>query len=65
MKTIFRESEAGLNRQEALDMVRQAIEQAPRPLRRVLLIPPDITRLNSMAGLLTELFFQEREPQTR
>lgn len=65
MKTIFRESEAGLNRQEALDMVRQAIEQAPRPLRRVLLIPPDITRLNSMAGLLTELFFQELEPQTR
>jgi nickel-dependent lactate racemase len=42
----------------------QALRVIGRPLRKVLLLPPDHTRLNSNAGELTALLFQMLSPQT-
>jgi nickel-dependent lactate racemase len=42
----------------------QALKSLGRPLRKVLLLPPDHTRLNSGAGELTALLCQMLRPQT-
>ena len=39
------------------DLVRQSLDALPRPLNRVLIIPPDHTRLNSMAGAITAMIY--------
>ena len=49
------------NQHEAL---RRALKRLGRPLRKVLLLPPDHTRLNSGAGELTALLYQMLQPQT-
>ena len=52
----YAKSEAGLSREE----IRQALENSMegRSLHKVLLLPPDFTRYNSNAGLITELYYQ-------
>lgn len=58
----FTERSSCLSRRRLEELVDRAIEEArqricPRP-RRVLLLPPDITRAHSGAGWLTERFYQ-------
>src|SRR4051812_44432532 len=43
---------------ELLDGLLTALDQRA-PLRRVLLVPPDITRFHSWAGVLTSLLYQK------
>ena len=35
------------------------------PLRKVLLLPPDITRFHSQAGLVVQLLYKALAPQTK
>ena len=46
-----------LSRADKEALLRQALEQIGRPLRKVLLIPPDFTRFNSNAGELTAILY--------
>ena len=48
---------------ENRDALALALKALGRPLRKVLLLPPDHTRLNSGAGELTRLFFDLLSPQ--
>ena len=43
----------------------QALKVIGRPLRRVLLLPPDHTRLNSNAGELADLLYEMLSPKTK
>jgi nickel-dependent lactate racemase len=47
------------------DALAQALKVIGRPLRRVLLLPPDHTRLNSNAGELTALLFEMLSPKVK
>jgi nickel-dependent lactate racemase len=49
---------------EKRDALAQALKVIGRPLRKVLLLPPDHTRLNSDAGELTRLLFELLSPKT-
>jgi len=57
MDTIFIENErAGINQDHIKESLARSIQN--RRLEKVLLIPPDITRLNSGAGLITSLLYE-------
>ncbi|MDQ0290280.1 lactate racemase domain-containing protein [Oligosphaera ethanolica] len=47
---------------EKLAMLRNALAQIDRPLKKVLIIPPDFTRLNSNAGPLTNMLYKLLSP---
>ncbi|MCX6929736.1 MAG: lactate racemase domain-containing protein [Verrucomicrobia bacterium] len=49
---------------EKREALAQALKAIGRPLRKVLLLPPDHTRLNSNAGELTGLLYEMLSPQT-
>lgn len=55
------EQSSEISRERLLQLVRQAVQEARRRIcpspRRVLLLPPDITRMHSGAGWLTEAFY--------
>ena len=51
---MFIENECGLDREE----IRQALKIDPGSMKKVLLIPPDITRANSGAGVITSLYYE-------
>ncbi|GIW90050.1 MAG: hypothetical protein KatS3mg109_0482 [Pirellulaceae bacterium] len=57
----FVERSAEISTERMLQLVRQAVVEARRRLcaspRRVLLLPPDITRMHSGAGWITEAFY--------
>ena len=56
MELLIRETDSsGLTRSQIEDAVRRSI--AGKTLRKVLLIPPDYTRLYSNAGLITNLYY--------
>jgi nickel-dependent lactate racemase len=55
-----RDNLAGADKREALG---QALKVIGRRLRKVLLVPPDHTRLNSDAGELTRLLYEMLSPQ--
>ncbi len=44
-----------IGRDELRALVARALDAAPGPLRRVLILPPDHTRLNSQAGVITAM----------
>lgn len=44
---------------QLLDLLRETIEKSGKTPRRMLLLPPDHTRLNSQAGLITQLLWKE------
>jgi nickel-dependent lactate racemase len=46
------------------DALAQALKVIGRPLRKVLILPPDHTRLNSDAGELTRLLYEMLSPST-
>src|SRR5512137_2603421 len=48
---------------EKRDALAQALKVLGRPLRRVLILPPDHTRLNSDAGELTRLLYELLSPK--
>src|SRR5512137_1555010 len=50
---------------EKRDALAQALKVLGRPLRRVLVLPPDHTRLNSDAGELTRLLYELLAPKAR
>lgn len=52
-----------LSRPEKRKALAQALKVIGRPLRRVLVLPPDHTRLNSNAGELTRLLYQMLAPE--
>ncbi len=54
-----------LDRREKEALLRQALEAIGRPLRKVLLIPPDFTRLNSNAGELTAILYGLLAPRAQ
>jgi len=54
-----------LNRQDKEALLRQVIEAVGRPLRRVLIIPPDFTRFNSNAGELTAILYGMLAPRVQ
>lgn len=62
MTSIWREEDNGLTRADLTAMVEAFLQTVQKPLKRVLLIPPDITRFNSGAGWLTQIFFEALEP---
>lgn len=61
-QTLYAATDSGLSRED----IRLALESALAPLRgslrKVLLIPPDYTRLHSNAGLITQLLYQMLSP---
>ena len=57
MTTIFAENEqGGLSPEQIRENLAKSVQG--RNLKKVLLIPPDITRLNSGAGLITALYYE-------
>lgn len=56
------ESASGIDRRAIERFIHQLTTDVHRPLHKVLLIPPDITRLHSCAGLLTAELFRQLEP---
>ncbi len=56
MRTIIAENERGLDITQVRTCLAQSIQG--RSLKKVLLIPPDMTRLNSGAGLITALYYE-------
>jgi len=53
-----------LTAEEKRDLLKQALEHIGKKLDRVLIIPPDITRLNSNAGELTAILYDILTPET-
>jgi len=53
-----------LTAEEKRDLLKQALERIGKKLDRVLIIPPDITRLNSNAGDLTAILYDMLTPET-
>jgi len=53
-----------LTAEEKRDLLKQALERIGKKLDRVLIIPPDITRLNSNAGELTAILYDILTPET-
>ena len=51
-----------LTAQDKEAVLQQALTALNRPLRKVLIIPPDLTRLNSDAGFLTNLLYKLLSP---
>jgi len=51
-----------LGAEEKLALLKEAIAKINKPLHKVLIIPPDFTRLNSNAGLLTAMFYDILSP---
>ncbi len=47
---------------ELQEMVLSAIEKSGKTLKRMLLLPPDHTRLNSCAGRITEIIYEKYAP---
>ena len=47
---------------ELKDMVLSAIEKSGKTIKRMLLLPPDHTRLNSCAGRITEIIYEKYAP---
>ncbi len=64
MTTFARKSglDLSLSAQEKEAVLRQALAALKKPLRKVLIIPPDLTRLNSDAGFLTNLLYRLLRP---
>ena len=54
-----------LSRQDKEALLRQAIEKIGRPLRKVLILPPDFTRFNSNAGELTAILYGMLAPRAQ
>src|SRR5512137_2637724 len=48
---------------EKRDALAQALKVIGRPIRKVLVLPPDHTRLNSDAGELTRLLYEMLSPK--
>jgi len=56
MSLIFKENEEhGLRREQIMDCLVESVRD--KKLSKVLLIPPDITRLNSGAGIITSMYY--------
>ena len=53
-----------LSTTEKREALTEALERIGRPLRKVLVLPPDHTRLNSDAGELTRLLYEMLSPRT-
>jgi nickel-dependent lactate racemase len=66
MATYFARGGAGddIRTPEKREALAQALKAIGRPLRRVLVLPPDHTRLNSGAGELTRLLYKLLSPKT-
>lgn len=47
---------------ELRDLVLETLEKVGRPLKKVLILPPDHTRLNSMAGPITAMVYEKLSP---
>ena len=64
MATYFARGGAGddISTAEKREALAQALKVINRPLRRVLVLPPDHTRLNSDAGELTRLLYELLSP---
>ena len=52
-----------LSNNEKRQLLEQALAKLNRPLNKVLIIPPDITRLNSNAGPLTRCSMTSSPPR--
>src|ERR1039457_5198778 len=66
MATYFARGGAGdnISMTEKREALAQALKVINRPLRKVLVLPPDHTRLNSDAGELTRLLYEMLSPKT-
>ena len=49
---------------EKLDLIKEALAKINKPLKRVLILPPDFTRLNSNAGPITAMIYDLLSPTT-
>ena len=47
---------------EKLELIQEAIRKIGKPLKRVLILPPDFTRLNSNAGPITAMLYKLLSP---
>ena len=66
MATYFARGGAGhdISTAKKREALGQALKAIGRPLRKVLVLPPDHTRLNSNAGELTRLLYEMLSPET-
>ncbi len=66
MATYFARGGTGdnISTAEKREALAQALKAIGRPLRKVLVLPPDHTRLNSDAGELTRLLYETLSPKT-
>jgi len=53
-----------LTGEEKRELLKTALDRIGKRLRRVLIVPPDITRFNSNAGELTAMLYDMLEPST-
>ncbi len=56
---------AAISDQRLRELVKETLAKAGRPLRKLLLLPPDHTRLNSRAGRITEIIWEELHDSCR
>ena len=50
--------DGGIKDGELRELIAETIEKIPVPLKKILLLPPDITRLNSRAGQITAILYE-------
>ncbi|MFA6816879.1 MAG: lactate racemase domain-containing protein [Lentisphaeria bacterium] len=51
-----------LSDEEKIALLKEGLKKITRPLKKVLLVPPDLTRLNSNAGFLTNAVYKMLSP---
>lgn len=54
-----------LSDDEKLALLKEALAKYNKPLKKVLILPPDFTRFNSNAGLLTAMFYDILSPNAQ
>jgi nickel-dependent lactate racemase len=52
------DGEKGISDAALRRLIRQLLEEIKRPLKKVLIIPPDLTRMHSGAGRITEIYWE-------
>ena len=52
-------AEVSITDQQLQDMVIKAVEKSGKNVKRMLLLPPDHTRLNSCAGRITDIIYKK------
>ncbi len=51
--------DAGFSKEELARIIQRALKPAKSSIKKILLVPPDFTRMHSMAGVISEIIYKE------